>query len=106
MECEYLVNIFRKNKDMQIIALDLSYNSIGNFGMLALSGFLADNKDIVILNLSHNNIGDLGVQYLSIVLPTMKKIHSLFLHNNKITSLGGQRISKATACPIRFWNTN
>ena len=73
--------------------LDLSWNDLGSYGVMALANGLKKNGIIQSLKLSHNNIGYSGAKALAEVFMNGSNIHLLDLSVNYIGSVGMKAFS-------------
>jgi Ran GTPase-activating protein (RanGAP) involved in mRNA processing and transport len=77
--------------------LTLSYNSIGNEGATALAAGLMDLRSLKKLDLSHTSIGDEGATALADGLRHLRSLKSLILPNNSIGDDGISALAPALA---------
>lgn len=75
--------------------LDLSYNLIGDDGVLSLSQMLLPNhySSLKILSLNKNGISNDGVQYLAEMLQTNQTLTELSLSDNEIGNEGVKQLA-------------
>ncbi|KAG0196550.1 hypothetical protein BGX28_009996, partial [Mortierella sp. GBA30] len=78
-----------------LTTLHLKRNSIGDNGAVALSEALNTNSTVTTLNLSYNSIGDNGAVALSETLKTNSTLTILDLRNNSIRDDGVVALSEA-----------
>lgn len=61
--CETLLGFIKRNKSLKY--LDISFNDIGDRGLLAVAECLADNDKLEVLNLLGNEFTDKSIKFLT-----------------------------------------
>ncbi|KAM3145071.1 hypothetical protein pb186bvf_002746 [Paramecium bursaria] len=69
--------------------LQLSNNSIGDFGLMDIVSGLSSNQLLSVLNLSYNKIGNNSMMQLGLFMKSCKNMQELYLQFNSITGKGG-----------------
>ena len=99
--------------------VDLSDNSLGDYGARAMAGMLKENSTLVNLNLSGNNFTDRSVEHLGSAIITNTKLQHLDLSHNSLGEHAGSiairlvkvsyfycRLSKKGANVSHFYQVN
>ena len=91
-------NLFKflsKYQNLNIKAIDISYNGLTKNGTKYISSFVQKNENLISLNVSGNYIGDEGIRSISDAFPENEhtsKLTYIDLQNNNISQKGCQLI--------------
>ena len=86
-----ILNAIREKLGWQAASLDLSYDRLGDLGVIYLAR-KCDLSHVRVLNLSWNEISDAGVRTLA-DCPTLKHLTHLHLDSNAIGDAGAQALA-------------
>lgn len=76
--------------NQSLVELDLSFNSLGDQGLIELQDGLIDAYTLKKLNLSHNNIGEDSSKAMSAILKETQSLRELDLSWNDFYTQQGQ----------------
>ncbi|KAL0228977.1 hypothetical protein GEMRC1_013597 [Eukaryota sp. GEM-RC1] len=90
-----LVELFKEEVYTTVTSINLSDNSIGDVGAIALAEALKVNTSVTSLNLGGNFIGDRGVRALAEMLKVNRKVTNIDLKNNSTGDEGAKALAEA-----------